>query len=295
MTLIVLKNQDINGELLQATYDPGKGMNLISYKKGDIEVIDQSTRPLFEERYAGLGALIGPHFHRRHPGTIPSVKDESLFPHIARVKAKGTQDPFSHGIGRYAPWKAEHTETKVTATLSGKDEWNGVPLSALEGENFKMWYTAELLPQGLKIEISVVSDYASIVGLHYYYALPTGKGKVTSDVQKTYYDGVELKTIPADWPYDAKHKLTWDLDRPADYTFQPFFNPLAAKILLDAEVYRLEVSYTCLCQENSWQLYHPQEASFVCIEPLSAQCPRRPNLTASALNVHIEILDNDKL
>ena len=39
----------------------------------DIEVIDQKTEPLYVERMAGLGALIGPHFHHRqkisHPPT----------------------------------------------------------------------------------------------------------------------------------------------------------------------------------------------------------------------------------
>jgi len=116
---------------------------MISFKKGGLEIIDQSTQDQFKERFAGLGALIAPHFHRRRPESIPPIKDENLFPHIARVKAHGTQDPFSHGIGRYAPWKAEFTPTKVTAVLTGKDTWNGVPLSALEGQNFKMNFTAE--------------------------------------------------------------------------------------------------------------------------------------------------------
>src|SRR5947209_3792431 len=101
---VVLKSQTEKGESMQATFLPEKGMNLVSFKKGNLEVIDQSTLPLFEERFAGLGALIGPHFHRRLPETLPHIADESLFPHIARVKAKGAADPFSHGIGRYAPW-----------------------------------------------------------------------------------------------------------------------------------------------------------------------------------------------
>jgi galactose mutarotase-like enzyme len=137
----------------------------------------------------------------------------------------------------------------------------------------------------------VVSDFDSIVGLHYYYALPQGTGTVTSDVQKTYCDGKELKPIPADWPYDSQHQLRWDLDQPADYTFYPFFDPLNAKILLDAGTYKLQVSYSSICQENSWQLYHPKGASFVCIEPLSAQLPRRPNLTVSSINVLLKILE----
>src|SRR5262245_52892018 len=137
METIVLKNEN-----LQAVFDPERGMNLLSYKLGETEVIDQSTRSLFEERYAGLGALIGPHSHHRH--VVPPVKDEALLSHIARVKSKGVEEPFSHGIARYAPRKAEATATKVTARLTGKDTWNGVALSALEGQNFTMEMIAEL-------------------------------------------------------------------------------------------------------------------------------------------------------
>jgi hypothetical protein len=100
MEQIILANKTSTGQNLQAIFLPEKGMNLISYKKDETEVIDQSTRNLFEERFAGLGALIGPHFHHRKTEVIPPIKDESLFPHIARLKAKGIQEPFSHGIDR---------------------------------------------------------------------------------------------------------------------------------------------------------------------------------------------------
>src|SRR5690349_11544962 len=113
MEPIILENTTHDGSPLQATFLPDKGMNLVSYKKGGVEVIDPSTKSLFEERYAGLGALIGPHFHRRRTDALPKIPDESLFPHIARVKAKGVHDPFSHGIARYAPWKAEKKNNTV--------------------------------------------------------------------------------------------------------------------------------------------------------------------------------------
>lgn len=269
-------------------------MNLISYKCGDIEIIDQTTRPLFEERYAGLGALIGPHFHRRYPPTLPKINDESLFPHIARVKAKGVQDPFSHGIGRYAPWNAEATATKVTATLSSKDSWNGVPLVALEGHHFKMNYTAELTSTALCIEISVVSDNDSLVGIHYYYHLPDGVGTVTSRIQNTYIDNNQKKPLPAAFNMDSQHIVQLPLgtsqEQGYDCTLYPFPNPLESKILLDTKTYQLQTTYSCSSQENSWQLYHPAGASFVCIEPISAQDPRHPNLTVSSLRIALQIL-----
>lgn len=282
MEPIVLKNEN-----LQAVFDPDRGMNLLSYKRGEIEVIDLSTRTLFEERYAGLGALIGPHFHHRH--VIPPVKDEALFPHIARLKAKGVEEPFSHGIVRYAPWKAEATETKVTARLTGKDTWNGVALSALEGQNFTMEMTAQLSPDSLEIVLSVVSDADSLVGIHYYYHLPEGRGSVSSAVQSHYLENGQRKPLPDKWKLDSQHQLTLDLEEAYDVTFHPFPNPLEGKIVLDAVQYRLVTHYTCQSQENSWQLYHPAGASFVCIEPISSQDPHHPNLTVSSIKIRLHI------
>lgn len=290
---VVLKNQSAEGILLEATFLPEKGMNMISFKKGNIEVIDHSTLHLFEERFAGLGALIGPHFHRRPSQILPEIKDESLFPHIARVKSKGVQDPFSHGIGRYAPWKAEATENQIKASLSGKDLWNGVPLASLEGQNFKMEMKVELLSSGLWIDLSVVSDSDSLIGIHYYYHLPNGKGKVLSEIQNTYIAEGKRQTIPPSLNFNSQHLLNFDLQNEADFTFFPFPNPLEGKIILETEAYRLQTAYSCRSQENCWQLYHPANSSFVCIEPISSQDPRHPNLTASSISIHLQIVEGN--
>lgn len=289
MEKIILKNQAPDGTLLEAVFLPEKGMNMISFKKGDIEAIDQSTLPLFEERYAGLGALIGPHFHHRRTEVLPKIQDESLFPHIQKVKAKGIQEPFSHGIGRYAPWKAESTDHAVKAVLTGKDTWNGVSLADLEGQNFKMIYSADLQPDGLHIELSVVSDSDSVVGLHYYYYLPDGEGKVVSSVKDRFIAGGEIKNIPIDWEYDEQHQLIFPTNQFADYTFYPYPNPCKSEILLVTTSHSMKIAYESPSQENCWQLYHPENASFVCIEPISAQDPRHPNLTVSSLRVHLNI------
>lgn len=269
--MIELSCPTSNGEMLKAVFLPEKGMNLISFKKGEIEVIDPSTKILFEERFAGLGALIGPHFHHRKPEAIPKIKDETLFPHIARVKAKGIQEPFSHGIARYAPWTAESTATTVKARITGKDLWNGVPIAELEGQNFTMTFDATLSEQGLALQLSVISDTDSLVGIHYYYALPGGTGKVISTVQEG-------------------QKLEFDLKNEVDSTFHPYPNALQGTILLETETYQLRTIYDCNCAENCWQLYHPKDASFVCIEPISAKDPRHPNLTVSSLNIQLQIL-----
>lgn len=267
--MIILEKTATDGTHLQATFSPEQGMNLLSYKKGEVEVIDQSTRSSFEERFAGLGALIGPHFHRKRKQSVPVVKDESLFPHIARVKAKGIEDPFSHGIARYAPWKAEATKTQVKAVLTGKDLWNDVPLSVLEGQNFKMEINVELKPNGLFIMLSIVSDTDSLVGIHYYYALADGKGRIMSDGQ-----------LVADISPEVE----------IDKNFHAAPDPLKGLIELETSSYTLKTHYSCASAENSWQLYHPKGASYVCIEPISAQDPHHPNLTVSSLKIQLEIV-----
>lgn len=269
----------------KAIFVPSKGMNFISFQKGDIEAIDQSTKTLFDEKYAGLGAMIGPHFH--HRTTIAPVKNEALFPHIAKLKAKGIKEPFSHGIGRYAPWTVvEQTSDRILAQLSGKDTWNGVPIAELEGQDFIMEYEAKMLEEGLMIRLSIVSSSPSVVGLHTYYAL-NGDGKVTAKVKDIYRDK-EIKKIPNEWTFN-QNLLTYHLQKATDFGFFPFSNPLSAEILLETKTHDVRVHYSCADEENSWQLWHPEGASFVCIEPLSAKDPRNPKLKASSLKILISI------
>lgn len=276
------------GERLEATFLPNQGMNFISYKKDSIEVIDQSTIPLFEDHFAGLGAMIGPHFyHRDH---IPSLKDESLFPHIARLKAQGTKEPFSHGIGRYAPWRVEEvTESSLKATLKGSDEWRGVKLKDLEGQDFVMHYSAQLQADGLRIELSVASDLGSIVGLHTYYTLAQGKGKVSAKVTPICRDKNAWKPIPSSWNY-YDHTFIYMTDQPIDAGFIPFPDPLNGEIFLETQTHHLKVSYSCDSEENSFQIWHPEGASFVCIEPLTARNPQNPQRSISKIDILISIV-----
>jgi len=288
---VKISSKSADGKRLVACFLPQKGMNFISYKKEELEVIDQSTKPLFEERYAGLGAMIGPHFHHRNPKVIPPVKNEALFPHIAKVKAQGVIEPFSHGIGRYVPWHVEKvSENEIVAALSGEQEWNGVKLKELEGQNFKMGYSAKMTPEGLEINLFVMSDTESVVGLHTYYALDQGKGNIQCRVQDHYVDKSEFKPIPSTWNYSKDHTLFYPLDHETDFGFHPFPDPVKGSILLESASHHVRVNYSCDNQENSFQIWHRQEGSFVCIEPLSAKDPRKPKLTSSKLKVLISIL-----
>lgn len=286
---IILKALTQDGGSLEASFVPSKGMNLISYKKNNIEIIDQSTRDLFDQRYAGLGAIIGPHFHHRSLSNIPKIKNEALFPHIALLKAQGIQEPFSHGIGRYAPWQATHTEGSIKAVLSGNDIWNGMSLAELEGQNFTMHYEAALSSKGLHLYLAVDSDSSSVVGLHTYYALTGGGGRVTAKVHSQYNDHGQIKPIPDQWRFD-EHTINLTMTEAYDFGFYPYPGPLDGQIFLQTNAYKLSVRYESAHQDNSWQLWHPQGKSFVCIEPLSAKDPRNPHLSASSLNVLLTIL-----
>lgn len=291
MTQHTLKAQSADGTPLEATFDADGGMNLVSFKRGNTEVIAQSTRPLFEQRKAGLGALIGPHFHRRNPNILPPAPADDLFPHIASEKSRGG-DLFSHGIARYVPWNASSDGSTIHATLSGKDEWKGVPLSEIEGQDFNMELDAELTSEGLDLHLSIRSATDSLVGIHYYYDLPQNSGRVTSRVKPYVRIDGELSALSEEWTSGSRYDLAFDLRNSADYGFQPEDNGCGTEILLDAGTYKLRTRYSCPSTENCWQLWRPEGQSFVCIEPMSAANPRKPQLTVSQISINLQVLDS---
>lgn len=247
-------------------------MTLASFKRGGIEVIDQETKNAFQQSSRGLGALIGPHFHRKRAELVQVIKEEEKFPHIAYCKAHGIADPFSHGVSRYAPWKWERKGQSIVATLSGKTLWEGIALKDLEGQDFEMQMKATLDGEGLHLHLSVVSDTDSLVGFHYYYRLPDQEGIVECST------ALEQK-----FPYQL-HRET-----EVDENFHFYPDPLKGDIFLKTKEYTLKITSACQCQENSWQLYRPGNASYVCIEPISAKDPRHPTLTVSSLAVDLKI------
>ncbi len=284
MDSIILKNENVT-----ATFSPSKGMNLMRLQIGNVDVIDQNTLPLFEERFAGLGSLIGPHFHHRPANQIPPVPSESLFPHIARLKDKGVLEPFSHGIARYAPWKALSSKSSITAKLSGKDLWNGVSLSVLEGFSFQMELIASLLPKGLFLDFSVQSENPSLVGLHYYYTLPLEGGRIKAKVENTYRIQDEWKPIPSSF-LDKEGNLFFDATQEVDVGFIPKKTKEGFEVFYENTQFTLKISFLVEGDEASWQLYRPKGASYICIEPLSTKNPKHPVSKKSRLQVRIEVL-----
>lgn len=287
---ITLTNQTPEGHLLQAVYAPDEGMNLVSYRCGEIEVIDQATRPLFVERCAGLGALIGPHFHEQPQP--PLDFDHSLFPHVDPLLAQGRKDPFSHGIARYVPWICHESSTQLHAKLTGRDLFQKIPLEKLEGQGFSLSYEARLLPTGLFIRYTATSPQPSVVGLHYYYA-QLGQAQVQAEVEPIYRDGDQWRPLPSAWTKSKPTHLFLTLDQPIDYGFAPKKKEDSDHdyhLLLTTPCYELHVSLmTASLTETSFQLYRPQNSSYICIEPLSARHPAKPRLTTSTLEVKLQI------
>jgi len=285
MNDVILKSEEV-----LAIFSKEHGMNLLQLQVGKKELIAQSTKPLFEDRFAGLGSLIGPHFHHRPKEKITRVPSEEFFPHIARVKAKGSADPFSHGIARYAPWQIQESESSVTAKLHGDDLWNGIPLAQLEGFSFQMNLSASLLPNGISLDYSVESGEASVIGLHYYYTLPSSGGKIKAKVEKQFSENREWKPMPDSF-LDEDGNLCFDAMQEVDFGFIPkkgtdgFF-----EIFYENEEFTLKISFKADVEEISWQLFRPKDGSYICIEPLSARNPKNPTSKKSRLQVKIETL-----
>lgn len=291
--LIELEAKGKDGKMLRAVFNVFKGLNLMSYRQNGLEVIDQSTRNQFEERCAGLGAIIGPHFHHQKDELLPKkMPDESLFPHIKIIKQKGIKDPFSHGIARYVPWKIERiTKKNFFATLSSKDSYKGIFLKDLEGTNFEMQYEAMLDEEGLHLQLSVDADREAVVGFHFYYAIENESAIVHSKVQNEYNDMGIFKSIPFEWWAKQKglHELEFRLDHEADYGFLHYPDPHEGVICLQTQDHMVNIQAHSETTENSWQLYHPKNASFACIEPLSVKNPRRLDTKKSQIQADISI------
>ncbi|MBJ7450092.1 MAG: hypothetical protein JHC93_07035 [Parachlamydiales bacterium] len=288
-TTITLKSISADNHPIIAKFLPFQGMNLISYKKGNIEVIDQTTQSLFDERYAGLGALIGPHFHHRQADQIPPIADESLFEHIAKIKENGGTEFFSHGIARYAPWTYDSNQNSISARICGSDTWHDVPLKDLEGFDFEMKLNAQVTPLGLAMHLSVKAEKPSIVGLHYYYGLAFRKGVISGLVQDQYRTSHGLEPIPKEWYDKESGMLKFPVDSEADFGFFPRGNGHTGKMTLETTTHKLNVDYTAGTHENSFQIYHPAKSSYVCIEPLTAKNPRDLKINESSMAVKIAI------
>ena len=284
MKKVTLRHETKKGEILQATFLPEKGMNLISYSyqfdNKIIEAIDQETLPLFEERSAGLGALIGPHFHNRAIEKLPNIPQLYNRENI-------TSDPFSHGMSRYTAWHYTHTNNEIKGSLTGRDLFQKIPLQEIEGFDFSLQFCGALSDRGLNISYSGQGGGPIVVGLHYYYALK--EGLVRGDVQDHYRDQMDLLPIPNSWKQGEK--LHFKVEKPLDFTFFP--KQEEGKVDLMRNDGSISISYKSQDSNNqSLQIWHPENASFICLEPIGANNPRALTANQSTINALIQISPN---
>ncbi len=289
MDIVKLTNLSESGERLEASFCPSIGMNLLSFKKDGIEMVCQKTKPLFTERSAGLGALIGPHFHHRKDEDIHLGFDESVFPHILKAKEKNQKEPFSHGIARYVPWKYSASSTQIEAWLLGTDRYQNTLIKDFEGQDFEMHFHAMLVHDGLLINYSIRSEKPSVIGFHYYYELDPN-ATVEAFTQNKMRKNSNLENIPSNWYQEESAKLQIPINQELDLGFEPKLHDTHPyhKIQVRSETRIFHIEYTSSNEdETSWQLYHPDKEEFVCIEPLSASNPRSPRLTFSNLQLKL--------
>lgn len=282
---ITLQSISLSGKPLKAIFHPSNGMDLVSYQLGEIEVIEQNVPPFQHS------TLIGPHFLNRKKELLEGLKkDSQLNDFMKKREEEGFSDPFQHGVSRYVAWKVESfNENKIKAALTGKELWHETPLAAIEGQQFKLFFQAELTPEGLHIKLSSIGESDTVIGIDYHYALPDSQGTVFSDIASKYYENGVLKEVPKNWFQENRNDFHFELKQAADYAFFPSKNPLKGSILLKTANYQLQTDYQSVNQENCWQLYKPRDASYVCIRPLSAQNPWRPNLTVSSIDILLSI------
>ncbi len=277
---------------LEVVYSPENGMNCVQFSCKGQSVLDPATKSLFEERFAGLGALIGPHFHHRQDEDIPLLKDPELFPFFEKLKKRGKKEMFSHGIARYVPWKVlKKDDSSIEAELSGEDRYKGHLLSELEGYDFKLRYKAHVEEKTLAIDYQFEAEKPSVIGLHYYYALENKKGRVVSKVGPKYHNPEGWRPIEPGWlqgPTQLDFKINPSIE--ADFGFTPEeTESMGSQLKLVLSNYTVQIDYETDSVENAWQLYHPKDASYVCLEPVTAHNPREAKLEKGCLKVRIKI------
>jgi galactose mutarotase-like enzyme len=282
--MIILEDQGI-----KATFNPDKGLNLMSLVIEGHELIEQSTLKGFLESSRGLGPLIGPHFHHRVIDTIPYLDDAILDKLQTKLQFRREAEPFSHGIARYVPWKVTRQQkNSFHAILDSHDTIEGITLGEIEGFDFVMEFEATVSPRELQIVYKAKSTTQPVVvGLHTYYNLQPTMNTIDLVGAPFYYDKLNKKTVPPEWYGDRGLKIP--LNKPLDYTFSPQldkegFGEVKVKtgvsnLLIQAKAY----------PDLSFQLYRMEDSPFICIEPIAAINPRIVTQKNASIEVRISL------
>lgn len=284
---------DSTGRPMTALFAPEAGMSLLSFKVGEVELIQTSTQKKFDDTREGLGTVVGPHFSQRHATTYPKIPSDCGMPQIPKLTERGFHDLIPNGIARYASWKVASEESSFKAELTGKDLLGTIPLSQLQGQNFKIEMAASLQRSGLKVELSVVSDIDSLIGLDYRFRLPESKGEADTRVQPYTIHRDGRQGIPKTWNFD-NHFLHLNLENEVDVFLQPFPDLCEGTILLKTADYTLQTNYWCSSAENHFGLFKPKGEEWISIQPMTSSNPYKPQLSVSSIKIHFDPLISDR-
>lgn len=241
---------------LKAVIDP-VGLRLLSLRRG-------------EKEWAPVqGMVVGPRFASRYQPLI-----DQLAASYPAFYSSG-KEPWEHGIAGYATWDVEQDETSFRAVLKGKMEWNGVPLAKLEGQDFTYHAKGALCPSGFRLDLSIVSEEDSVIGIAYLFP---PLGQIECAVSHKYFvEGIGHAR-------GTSGGRIWEEPPVETAAFLPYPNPLEYRILSPS----IEFLIHSPNQENSW-VFGKKQNDWL-IVPLSSQNPWRPHLSVSSLSIQLNIV-----
>ncbi len=254
----MVKEINIASKDTSASFTCSHGLNLISLKQGDTEVIHSAPE-----------GFIGPHFGFRLPSLLG-----------------GGEDPYPFGAARYLPWEAEKkSESALHAKISGNHE-------SPEGQKFQIDVDANIADETLRLHQSVVSEADSLIGCQARLHLPEGENTLSIDSRDKYYLNGTLTEVPVSWERSSDGFVTVSLNTPFEAGFRPVIDLLRGRVQLKTSSYSVVLEYTSISEESSWYIIYPDEGSHISIAAVSSQNPWRPNLTVSSIDMSLKIFRN---
>jgi galactose mutarotase-like enzyme len=265
---------------IEAVVSPDMGMSLLHFSIDRVPILQKSRQKDFVEGRKGFGPLILPHFNQR--ASYPAVPDTVLkqSAHISYMKKNGINDPFQHGIGRYASWdyevRTDEEKVSVAGTLTGETEYHGIPVSDIVGFDFTAFVTYTLSKGNLTVKLDITGDEPVAAGIHFYYAVPQkGESAVSMSVDSIGKLGDDSLFEFSSHQKDGKF-FTLSLKGGHDTVFYPVNEADGfARYKLKTPDYRLDTRVRVQGNKeetfDSVVVFSPEDADFVCIEPLSEE------------------------
>ena len=115
--------------------------------------------------------------------------------------------------------------------------------------------------------MQAAADFPPTIGLHYYYAFPPSCGRVRAPVTGFAYDQKQKVNIPKGWLDNTGRELDMDINQPLDHLF-PLGSGRIELVTRDFLLWTIP-EYGI----ESLIVFHPENADFVCIEPITPKLP----------------------